>query len=479
MPPSKRKAAAKAPASNAAGKQPASKEYQAEKLTGKRMQKGMHRATIDNPKGTPKYFYEVKWAGTDGKGQPWENTFEPADKLVGWEEEMKAVDAALERQQTEPQNNPVRRKREEREAEAKQKAKQVMEARARLQRRKARAATKSGAASEGSASEEESGEEEDGALAGEALDAELARLQELEGLMQEVLTAEGGATLQQLEELLVAAGTDPSAAAKAMQQLSAAASSEAAPAASEHKRMGRSRVWLAFNRETDRCTLPHPTRPGETCNARPDKGTGTSGHIRHLEKHHPEEWTQIQTTGRVPAKDTIAAALAASADSSRPAVSKEDKAELDRLTARWIAKCSRPESIVDDTELQQLLARMLELCKARLRYSLPSRRTVQRELQLLGAEGRTAGRNMCVNLLKSGVKLTITGDLWSENGMGLFGIYAHGILESTDEKGEEKWAMVKSLIGLVACESVGGPFLAAPPPSLAHCPFGGIGAAHV
>ena len=27
-----------------------------------------------------------------------------------------------------------------------------------------------------------------------------------------------------------------------------------------------------------------------------------------LEKHHPEEWTQIQTTGRVPAKDTIAAA---------------------------------------------------------------------------------------------------------------------------------------------------------------------------
>ena len=96
MPPSKRKAAAKAPASNAAGKQPASKEYQAEKLTGKRMQKGMHRATIDNPKGTPKYFYEVKWAGTDDKGLPWENTFEPADKLVGWEEEMKAVDAAIE-----------------------------------------------------------------------------------------------------------------------------------------------------------------------------------------------------------------------------------------------------------------------------------------------------------------------------------------------------------------------------------------------
>ena len=35
--------------------------------------------------------------------------------------------------------------------------------------------------------------------------------------------------------------------------------------------------------------------------------------------------------------------------------------------------------------------------------------------------------------------------LWSDGGMGLFGIYAHGISES--------WVMEKALIGLVACET--------------------------
>ena len=29
----------------------------------------------------------------------------------------------------------------------------------------------------------------------------------------------------------------------------------------------------------------------------------------------------------------------------------------------------------------------------------------------------------------SGVKPSISGDLWSDNGMGLFGIYAHGMNE--------------------------------------------------
>ena len=50
-----------------------------------------------------------------------------------------------------------------------------------------------------------------------------------------------------------------------------------------------------------------------------------------------------------------------------------------------------------------------------------------------------------MRLLQSGVKPSISGDLWSDSGMGLFGIYAHGISES--------WVMEKALIGLVAYES--------------------------
>ena len=54
-------------------------------------------------------------------------------------------------------------------------------------------------------------------------------------------------------------------------------------------------------------------------------------------------------------------------------------------------------------------------------------------------------RNFLLRLIKSGVKPTISGDLWSEGGMGLFGIYAHGITET--------WVLEKALIGLVACEA--------------------------
>ena len=54
------------------------------------------------------------------------------------------------------------------------------------------------------------------------------------------------------------------------------------------------------------------------------------------------------------------------------------------------------------------------------------------------------GRDFCQRLLHSGVKPSITGDLWSDGGMSLFGIYAHGMTKS--------WKMEKYLIGLVAAE---------------------------
>ena len=94
---------------------------------------------------------------------------------------------------------------------------------------------------------------------------------------------------------------------------------------------------------------------------------------------------------------------------------------------------------------ESLLFRILEVCKAKFRYALPCGETVTTHLSLLGAEGKALGRDFIVRLLKSGVKPTISGDLWSENGMGLFGIYAHGITET--------WVVEKVLIGLVACES--------------------------
>ena len=55
------------------------KEWQAERLTGARAQRGIDAA------GRPRYVYEVKWAGVDPKTkEPFKNTYEPAACLIGW-----------------------------------------------------------------------------------------------------------------------------------------------------------------------------------------------------------------------------------------------------------------------------------------------------------------------------------------------------------------------------------------------------------
>jgi hypothetical protein len=164
-----------------------------------------------------------------------------------------------------------------------------------------------------------------------------------------------------------------------------------------------------------------------------------------LEREHASEWMHIKITGEM--KDTttlIKDAVAAKTDQSKPALTTEESGELDRLCARWIAKCGRSQSVSEDKELGEMLARMLELCKARFRYALPCEQTVNRQLKFLGAEGKVNARNFLVRCLKAGIRITITGDLWSEDGMGLFAMYAHGMPD---------FAMEKALIGLVPCES--------------------------
>ena len=65
-------------------------EYQAEKLTGARAQRGML------PTGAPRYVYEVKWSGTNKKtGRPWPHTYEPAPCLIGWEGVFRRSDGSF------------------------------------------------------------------------------------------------------------------------------------------------------------------------------------------------------------------------------------------------------------------------------------------------------------------------------------------------------------------------------------------------
>ena len=106
-------------------------EWQAEKLTGARAQKGNLLG------GGPRWTYEVKWKGSDPvTKKPYPTTYEPAANLIGWGKEMKEVDKACELRALQAPINPFVEAQRAREAAAKQKAEELAKKRARLIRLK-------------------------------------------------------------------------------------------------------------------------------------------------------------------------------------------------------------------------------------------------------------------------------------------------------------------------------------------------------
>ena len=377
------------------------REWAVERLTGRRAQK----ATT--------YSYEVQWKGAQWKGH---NSFEPAGCLVGFEAEMKKVDDAIEARANEPHINQAQVRAAQRELASQKKTADLQAHKQRLLRQQKRQRIRDDDDDDGSEDDDDA-DEEARAAAADQLAAELLAIE------TQLLRAQAPAAIDAAHD----------------------APAHDAPAHdAAHPREGWSRVWLAIDRETNTCKLQHPHDKTKKCGMTPAKGGGTSGQRAHLVMYHNTEWQHILATGQVKTSvEMIEDALKAKQDQSKPALDKESTNELHRLAALWVAKCGRPQTIVDDAELNTLIARILELCKSKLRYALPHRNTLTDHLALLGLEGKALARDLIVRLIKSGVKPSITGDLWSSNGMGLFGIYAHGITETM--------VMEKALIGLVAC----------------------------
>ena len=217
-------------------------------------------------------------------------------------------------------------------------------------------------------------------------------------------------------------------------------------------RIVRSPAWQLFYEETDQAGVS--CVKCKLCDKRPSAGTGTSGIWGHVNNCHAKEHALAKRSGNVSMTTCIADSLAACADKTKDALARDESSQLHHFAALWIAKCGRSEQIVDDPELQMLISSILQKCKSKYRYRLPCRQTLNHHLSQLGAEGKAAARVFCRQLLESGVKISITGDLWSDSGMGLFGMYAHGIVEeSVEVNGEEvvTWTVRKVLIGLVPC----------------------------
>ena len=211
----------------------------------------------------------------------------------------------------------------------------------------------------------------------------------------------------------------------------------------KNTRQKHSAMWQCYD-DDGCCILPSAHDPSKPCRKYPLKGGGTSGQWSHVKTAHPKEHKVLVMTGAKPVENALANAFAASKDKSKPRVSNDSKKELDQLVARWIAVCGRPMSVVEEQPLRLLIARMLDSCKSKLRYELPCDDTVRNHLDVLGEMGKNNARVCLKKLIKSGAKPSIAGDLWSDGGMGLFGVCAHGI-------NNDDWTNSKMLVGSHAC----------------------------
>ena len=146
MAPKKRQRKTAAPAPAVAPAVAARTEWEAEKLTGKRAQKGGKSVT---------FTYEVQWKHGPG-GKKYANSFEPAECLVGWEAEMKKIDEQVAARSQQTYLKPIQVSRAVREQKAREKADELRLKRDRLLRKQRRLAR-----SEFSEGEEEEDEEDD------------------------------------------------------------------------------------------------------------------------------------------------------------------------------------------------------------------------------------------------------------------------------------------------------------------------------
>ncbi|KAK3246185.1 hypothetical protein CYMTET_44264 [Cymbomonas tetramitiformis] len=96
---------------------------------------------------------------------------------------------------------------------------------------------------------------------------------------------------------------------------------------------------------------------------------------------------------------------------------------IHRRVALWIARRKRPQSICEtDTELRDIFDFVLNGS-----YTLPTHKLVQQNILKLSTEGRAKFKALQAELKADGVLPSISGYIWSENGIALFGILAYWI----------------------------------------------------
>lgn len=83
--------------------------------------------------------------------------------------------------------------------------------------------------------------------------------------------------------------------------------------------------------------------------------------------------------------------------------------------------------------------------------------TVKHHVTLMALEGKNEVAAFHAELARQGIKPAASGDLWSKNGVALFGLVSHGIrrhvvVDPVSRLSVPKWTLVEKLCGSVPCK---------------------------
>jgi len=185
---------------------------------------------------------------------------------------------------------------------------------------------------------------------------------------------------------------------------------------------------------------------------------GTSNYWQHLYHHHRTVWLEYKaedgelTDVGTQELDNIRSGMrsrmhASDTCTKRPPLPPKARVALDRLLAEWIVDDDQFANAASKPGLKKVLGAISDGA-----YEGVGVLTIKGHVSKLAVEGKAKATTLHKIVENNGLKIVISADLWSKNGVALLGILSHAIIETTNEKGDLVWSMVEVLSGAIPCK---------------------------
>ena len=208
---------------------------------------------------------------------------------------------------------------------------------------------------------------------------------------------------------------------------------------------------------------------GSICGVVPVGNGGTTNYWSHLYTHHRQQWLELkwadgklnsagqkelaslkQALEKLKTDGTSSQRHTAGGEFLSAKLPAGAKETLDRVTSEWVVDGDHPFNAASASGFRK----MMSIATAG-KYDGCCEKTVKHHAYAMAAEGKEECAAFHASLFEAGIKATASGDLWSKNGIALFGLISHGIerVESISSTGkvEVAWVMVEKLSGAVPC----------------------------